>query len=59
LSWYDLSRRAAAIKPGSPRGNFLSSGGIEFALFWLVVLAAIALRGGGALSLDRKLGKEF
>jgi putative oxidoreductase len=49
----------ALVTAHLPRGYFLASGGIEFALFWLVVLVAIALRGGGAVSLDRKLGKEF
>jgi putative oxidoreductase len=33
--------------------------GYEYPLFWGIVLLAIALRGGGAYSLDRKIGKEL
>jgi putative oxidoreductase len=33
--------------------------GYEFTLLWGVVLFAIALRGGGPFSLDRKIGREL
>jgi putative oxidoreductase len=33
--------------------------GWEFPLFWLLVLIAILLRGGGPYSVDRMIGKEF
>lgn len=33
--------------------------GYEYTLMWGLVLFAIALRGGGPYSLDRKLGKEL
>jgi len=33
--------------------------GYEYPLFWAIVLLAIALRGGGAYSLDRRIGKEL
>ena len=33
--------------------------GYEFTLLWGVVLFAIALRGAGPLSLDRKIGREL
>ena len=33
--------------------------GYEYPLFWGLVLFAIALRGGGPYSLDRKLGREL
>jgi len=33
--------------------------GYEYPLFWGIVLLAIALRGGGAYSLDRRIGKEL
>ncbi len=33
--------------------------GYEFTLMWGILLFAIALRGGGPYSLDRKLGKEL
>jgi putative oxidoreductase len=36
-----------------------SSGGWEYPLFWGLILFAIALRGGGPYSLDRKLGWEL
>lgn len=44
-----------------PRGFFGGGAGIgyEFPLLWGVLFFAIALRGGGRLSLDRKLGKEL
>lgn len=34
-------------------------GGWEYPLFWGLIWLAIALRGGGPYSLDRKLGREF
>ena len=33
--------------------------GYEYPLMWGLVMFAIALRGGGAYSLDRKIGKEL
>ena len=33
--------------------------GYEYPLMWGLVMLAIALRGGGPYSLDRKLGREF
>jgi putative oxidoreductase len=33
--------------------------GYEYTLLWGLVTLAIALRGGGAYSLDRKLGREL
>ena len=33
--------------------------GYEYPLFWGLVMFAIALRGGGPYSLDRKLGREL
>jgi putative oxidoreductase len=33
--------------------------GVEFPLFWLFILIAVLLRGGGPYSLDRKIGKEI
>ena len=33
--------------------------GYEYPLFWGLVLLAIALRGGGPYSLDRKIGREL
>ena len=34
-------------------------GGWEYPLFWGLIIAAIALRGGGPYSLDRKIGREL
>ena len=42
-----------------PRGFSAGGGGYEFPLLWGVLFFAIALRGGGWLSLDRKIGKEL
>jgi putative oxidoreductase len=33
--------------------------GYEYPLFWALVMFAIALRGGGPYSLDRKIGREL
>jgi len=40
-------------------GYFWTNRGIEYALLWWVVLLAIFFRGGGELSVDAKLKKEF
>lgn len=40
-------------------GFFWSNGGYEYPLMWGLVALAIVFRGGGPLSLDRKLGREF
>lgn len=42
-----------------PRGYGMAVNGVEFPLFWLLILIAVMLRGGGPWSLDRKIGKEF
>ena len=42
-----------------PQGFNWSRGGWEYPLFWGLILFAIALRGGGPYSLDRKLGWEL
>ena len=34
-------------------------GGYEYPLFWGLVMLAIALRGGGPYSLDRRIGREL
>ena len=57
---------AAAIELGVitfhvylPKGFSWSHGGYEYTLMWGLILFAIALRGGGPLSLDRRIGKEL
>lgn len=42
-----------------PRGWGMALNGVEFPLFWLLILIAVLLRGGGPYSLDRKIGKEL
>ena len=42
-----------------PNGFFWTNGGVEYPLMWALVALAIALRGGGELSLDKKLGLPF
>lgn len=42
-----------------PRGYGMAVNGAEFPLFWLLMLIAILLRGGGPYSLDRLIGKEL
>lgn len=36
-----------------------NKGGYEYPLFWGIVALTIAVRGGGRLSLDRAIGREF
>ena len=40
-------------------GFFWTDGGYEYPLMWGLMALAILLRGGGAYSLDRRIGKEF
>ncbi|MEJ0075084.1 MAG: DoxX family protein [Alphaproteobacteria bacterium] len=42
-----------------PQGFAWTNRGYEYALMWGLILFAIALRGGGPYSLDRKIGKEL
>jgi len=35
------------------------NGGYEYPLFWGLIMLAIALRGGGPYSLDRRIGREL
>ena len=42
-----------------PRGFYASRGGYEMALMWAGLFIAIAIRGGGKLSIDRKIGVEL
>jgi len=40
-------------------GFFWNNGGFEYPLMWAVIALAILIRGGGAYSLDRLLGREL
>lgn len=42
-----------------PNGYFWSDGGWEYPAFWMLAAIALVIRGGGPLSLDRLLGREF
>jgi len=49
----------AAMDVHLANGFFWGKGGYEYPLLWAVLCAAITVRGGGVLSVDRALGKEF
>lgn len=49
----------AVLQVHLPNGFFATQGGYEYPLLWGIVLLAIVLRGGGHLSVDRALGREF
>jgi putative oxidoreductase len=36
-----------------------SRGGYEYPLLWAIVMLGATIRGGGPLSVDRALGREF
>lgn len=42
-----------------PHGFSVGKGGYEYVLLLGIVMFAVALRGGGAYSLDRMIGKEL
>jgi putative oxidoreductase len=42
-----------------PNGFFWGGGGYEYPLLWGLVALDIAFKGGGELSVDRALGREF
>ena len=42
-----------------PRGFGWTNPGYEYTLMWGLIMFAIALRGGGPYSLDRRIGKEL
>ncbi|MBE0510614.1 MAG: DoxX family protein [Chromatiales bacterium] len=47
---------AVAMTVHIPQGFFWNNGGYEYPLMWGLLAVAILLRGGGAYSLDAKLG---
>lgn len=48
----------AAFYVHLPNGFFWIAKGFEYPLFWGLVCLAIAIRGGGPMSLDAKIGRE-
>jgi putative oxidoreductase len=49
----------AVLKVHLGNGFFWTKAGFEYPALWGLMALAIVLRGGGPMSLDRKLGKEF
>lgn len=43
----------------APNGFMWNNGGYEYPLFWMIAALFFAVRGGGRLSLDRRIGREF
>jgi putative oxidoreductase len=54
-----ITTATAAIYFHLPLGFYVEPGGVEFSALWAIVLLYIAIRGGGAISLDRAIGREF
>lgn len=54
-----ITTATAALYFHLPLGFYVEEGGVEFSALWAVVLLMIAVRGGGRISLDRLLGREF
>jgi putative oxidoreductase len=54
-----ITTATAALYFHLPLGFYVDTGGVEFAALWAIVLLYIAIRGGGAISLDRAIGREF
>ena len=49
----------AVFKVHLANGFFWTGGGYEYPLLWGLIALALAFRGGGELSIDRALGREF
>ncbi|MBF0372988.1 MAG: DoxX family protein [Alphaproteobacteria bacterium] len=49
----------AAVQVHWPNGFFWSAGGVEYPLLWGIVALYFVLRGGGEVSVDRLIGREF
>lgn len=54
-----VTTATAALYVHLPLGFYVEPGGVEFSGLWAVVLLLIAIRGGGRISLDALLGREF
>jgi len=54
-----VTTATAAIYFHLPLGFYVEPGGVEFSALWAIVLLYIAIRGGGGISLDRAIGREF
>jgi putative oxidoreductase len=49
----------AVVKVHLPAGFFWTAGGYEYPLLWGVAALFFAVRGGGRLSVDARIGREF
>jgi putative oxidoreductase len=49
----------ATVKVHLGNGFFWTSMGSEYPLMWAILAAAIAVKGGGRLSVDGRIGREF
>ncbi len=54
-----IVRAVAVFKVHLVNGFFWSNGGYEYPLLWGLIALALAFRGGGGLSIDRAIGREF
>lgn len=54
-----ISLMVAVLQVHLPNGFFASRGGYEFPLLWAIIMLGAAIRGGGPLSVDKALGREF
>lgn len=48
-----------AVQHHSANGIFWSDGGFEYPLLWAIACFFFVIRGGGRLSIDRAIGREF
>ncbi|MEP0320739.1 DoxX family protein [Bauldia litoralis] len=54
-----VTTATAAVYVHLPLGFYVEPGGVEFSALWAVILLMIAIRGGGLLSVDAWIGREF
>ena len=54
-----ITTGVAALYVHLPLGFYVEPGGVEFSALWVIVLLMIAIRGGGGISVDCLVGREF
>lgn len=54
-----ITTATAALYVHLPHGFYVDDDGVEFSALWTIVLLMIAIKGGGRLSVDRLIGREF
>ena len=54
-----VTTATAALYFHLQHGFYVDTGGVEFSALWAIVLLYIGMRGGGAISIDRAIGREF